>query len=78
MAHFVDDAGSGIEQPFTVRTATERPEDPFASFYYHGDWYWIDHEDLPSKRVFTLMLFITTLTNQAKDANAPVLTIPTQ
>jgi hypothetical protein len=34
--------------------------------------------DLASKRVFTLMLFITTLTNQASDDHAPVLTIPTQ
>jgi len=67
----------GIQQPFSVRTAPERPEDPFASFYYHGDWYWIDHEDLPSKRVFTLMLFMTTLTNRAGVENAPVLTIPT-
>jgi hypothetical protein len=60
-----------------VRTSTERPEDPFAIFHYHGDWYWIDHEDLASKRVFTLMLFLTTLTNRATAENAPVMTIPT-
>ena len=52
-------------------------DDAFARFYYHGDWYWIDHADLPSKRVFTLMLFMTTLTNRAGTENAPVLTIPT-
>lgn len=68
---------SGVAQPFTVRTSTERPDDPFASFHYHGDWYWIDHEDLRSKRVFTLMLFMTTLTNRAGTETAPVLTIPT-
>jgi hypothetical protein len=67
----------GFNQPFAVRTSTERPEDPFAIFNYHGDWYWIDHEDLASKRVFTLMLFLTTLTNRATAENAPVLTIPT-
>jgi len=33
--------------------------------------------DLTSKRVLTLVHFITTLTNQATDAKAPVLTIPT-
>ena len=67
----------GIERPFRVSTSTERPQDPFASFFYHGDWYWIDHEELESKRAFTLMLFLTTLTNRATTENAPVLTIPT-
>ena len=66
-----------MERPFRVRTAQERPEDAFASFEYHGDWYWIDHEDISSKRVFTLMLFMTTLTNRSGTENAPVLTIPT-
>ena len=60
-----------------MRTSTERPEDPFASFEYHGDWYWIEHEDLTSKEVFTLMMFMTTLTNRSGTENAPVLTIPT-
>jgi hypothetical protein len=68
---------AGMRQPFTVRTSREPPDDAFARFYYHGDWYWIDHADLPSKRVFTLMLFMTTLTNRAGTENAPVLTIPT-
>lgn len=67
----------GITRPFTVRTSAERPEDAFASFYYQDDWYWIDHEDLISKRVFSMMLFLTTLTSRAGPENAPVLTIPT-
>ena len=68
---------AGSRRPFTVLTSTEQPRDAFASFKYYGDWYWIDHEDLASKRVFTLMLFLTTLTNRAGVENVPVLTIPT-
>jgi hypothetical protein len=68
---------AGAVSPFRVHSSVERPEDAFAEFQYHGDWYWIDHNDLRSKRVFTLMLFITTLTNQPANQNAPVLTIPT-
>ena len=67
----------GASRPFQVRTSTEQPEDPFASFKYHGDWYWIDHRDIVSKRVFLLMLFLTTLTDSGDDQTAPVLTIPT-
>ncbi len=66
------------KRPFHVHSSSERPDDAFASYRYHGDWYWIDHNDLASKRVFTLMLFLTTLTNRSGVENAPVLTIPTQ
>lgn len=71
------DLPAGTMRPFRVLTSSERPEDPFASFRYAGDWYWIEHEDLASKRVFTLMLFLTTLTQRSGMDNAPVLTIPT-
>jgi hypothetical protein len=64
-------------RPFRVYSGSEQPEDAFASFQYDDDWYWIEQEDLASKRVFTLMLFLTTLTNRAGTENAPVLTIPT-
>jgi hypothetical protein len=67
----------GEHRPFHVNTSKERPESAYAIFEYAGDWYWIDHTDLDSKRVFSLMLFLTTLTNQAEDKDRPVLTIPT-
>ncbi|HET6566241.1 MAG TPA: hypothetical protein VFG52_12580 [Xanthomonadales bacterium] len=72
------DRSSLSHQPFHVRTSKEKPEDVYASFHYQGDWYWIPHNDLETKRVFSLMLFLTTLTNRAGTENAPVLTIPTQ
>jgi hypothetical protein len=67
----------GVARPFRVRSGPDRPEDSFARIKYHDYWYWIEDEDLQSKRVFTLMLFLTTLTNYAGEKQAPVLTIPT-
>lgn len=67
----------GAPRPFRVRSSTERPEDAYAAYEYEGYWYWIDHTDLSSKEVFTLMLFLTTLTNRSGSETAPVLTIPT-
>jgi len=64
--------------PFHVLSGPDKPDQSFARVKYGDYWYWIENSDIPSKRVFTLMLFITTLTNQATDDNAPVLTIPTQ
>jgi len=64
-------------RPFNVHSGTDRPKQSFAAIKYQDYWYWINNADMSSKRVFTLMLFITTLTNQANDARGPVLTIPT-
>ena len=72
------DIAVDMKQPFKVYSGVEHPEQSFAKVKYQGYWFWIDNSDIQSKRVFTLMLFITTLTNQANSANAPVLTIPTQ
>ena len=72
------DISATSQRPFQVRSGKDQPEESFARVKYHGYWYWIDNSDITSKRVFTLMLFITTLTNQSNDQNAPVLTIPTQ
>ncbi len=71
------DLPAGAPRPFHVRCSEERPESAYAEFFYDGAWYWIDHEDIESKRVFTLMLFLTTLTNRGGERNEPVLTIPT-
>lgn len=68
---------SDADKPFHVKSGPDRPEQSFAAVRYGGYWYWIENADLESKQVFTLMLFITTLTNTSPDKNAAVLTIPT-
>ena len=68
---------SGMQRPFFVHSGPEKPESSFASTLYNGYWYWIEPTDLPSKQVFTLMLFLTTLTDSGGRENNPVLTIPT-
>jgi len=67
----------GASRPFHVHSSPDRPKDSFTKIKYNGYWYWIENDDLTSKRVFTLMLFLTTLTHTGGDQNAPVLTIPT-
>ena len=67
----------GASRPFHVHSGPDHPKDSFSEIKYKGYWYWIENDDLTSKRVFTLMLFLTTLTNTSGDENAPVLTIPT-
>ena len=71
------DISAAAFKPFRVLSGSDRPDESFASIRYGNYWYWIENNDIDSKRVFTLMLFITTVTNTATDKNAAVLTIPT-
>jgi hypothetical protein len=68
---------AGMQRPFRVRSGKEKPDQTYAAIKYNGYWYWIDNTDLVSKRVFILMLFLTTLTNRSESGRGPVLTIPT-
>jgi hypothetical protein len=68
---------SEAQRPFFVHSGLDKPENSFASTLYNGYWYWIDPTDLRSKQVFTLMLYLTTLTDAGGADNIPVLTIPT-
>jgi hypothetical protein len=81
IAHFAapgHDVSTVSKRPFRVLSSKDRPKESFTQVKYNDYWYWIENSDIESKRVFTLMLFITTLTNQANAQQAPVLTIPTQ
>ena len=64
-------------RPFHVHSGKGRPDSSYAAVKYQDFWYWIDDTDLASKRVFLLMLFLTTLTNTGDQQMGPVLTIPT-
>jgi hypothetical protein len=67
----------GTPRAFFVHSGPDKPESSFASTLYNGYWYWINPTDLRSKQVFTLMLYLTTLTDSGGEDSNPVLTIPT-
>jgi hypothetical protein len=56
----------------------ERPADAFLAEPYRGHWFWIDDRDMPSKRLFSFLMFMFTLVETGGKDGAPVLTIPTQ
>lgn len=66
-----------LERPFHVLSGKDRPDESFAADQYRDYWYWIENSDIATKRVFTLMLFLTTLTNNAGEYVGSVLTIAT-
>jgi hypothetical protein len=70
---------SGSTRPLIlIGSALERPADAFLTVPYRGYWFWIDDRDMPSKRLFSFLMFIFTLVETGGKEGAPVLTIPTQ
>jgi hypothetical protein len=61
-----------------IGSATERPNDVFAAVRYRGHWFTIDDHDMPSKRLFSFLMFLFTLVETGGKEGAPVVTIPAQ
>jgi hypothetical protein len=73
---------AGLEGPLRplirVGNATERPNDAFAAVRYRDYWFAIDDHDMPSKRLFTFLMFLFTLVETGGKEGAPIVTIPAQ
>jgi len=82
----LDDGSVYPVPPFTeetkpmmrVRSGTERPKEPFAAVQYQGYWFWIDRNDLRSKRTFSFLYAMFNFADVGKPENLPLVTIPTQ
>jgi len=60
-----------------VASAVERPTDAFVAVPYQGYWFYIDNRDIPSKQVFSSIMFLFTFVETGSKEAAPILTIPT-
>jgi len=74
--------GTGPEGPLRpliqIASAVSHPDDAFAVVRYRGYWFAIDDHDMPSKRLFTFLMFLFTLVETGGKEGAPVVTIPAQ
>ena len=61
-----------------IGNTAERPDDAFAAVRYRGYWFAIDDHDMPSKRLFTFLMFVFTLVETSGKEGAPIVTIPAQ
>jgi hypothetical protein len=58
-----------------IHSGTERQTDSFTQVRYRNHWYWIDDRDINSKRVFTFLTVLFTLSETGQKIQQPILTI---
>ncbi|HEY1374092.1 MAG TPA: hypothetical protein VGH50_16590 [Candidatus Binatia bacterium] len=69
-------SGAPIVPLIRIPSSAQKPADAFAAVPYRNDWYWIDDKDFPSKRIFSFIMFLFSLTETEGKQGAPVITIP--
>ena len=65
----------GLPALVTVHSGTERPTDAFVLAKYRDHWYWVDDRDFLSKRTFTFLTILFTLSETGQKIQQPILTI---
>jgi hypothetical protein len=68
--------GAPVAPLIRILSSSQSPSDAFAAVPYRQEWYWIDDKDLASKRLFSFIMFLFTLTETGDKQGAPVITIP--
>ena len=63
-------------QHLHVRHGFLEPGDAFVAVSYDGDWFWIDNRDFASKRVFSFVLLLLSLSDSSRPGQGPLITIP--
>jgi hypothetical protein len=71
-----EDSESRLGKLITVHNGTDRPEDAFAAVRYEDHWFWIDKRDFKSKRTFSFLMILFSLTETGAKEGLPLVTIP--
>jgi hypothetical protein len=72
-------AGDVQTEPLVrIRSGAVAPADAYAAVAYKGYWYWIDDEDIASKRIFTFLMILFSLAETGQTVAAPVVTVPSR
>jgi hypothetical protein len=72
-------AGDAESKPLVrIRSGAEAPAETYATVKYKGHWYWIDENDVESKRSFTFLMILFSLAETGQGVAAPVVTVPSR
>jgi hypothetical protein len=68
--------GGPVPPLMRIQSSAEKPGDAFVTVPYRDHWYWIDDRDMPSKAMFSFLMFIFTLVETGDKGAPPIVTIP--
>jgi hypothetical protein len=72
-----DKNASDMPPLIRIHSAASLPEDALVSIRYRDNWFWIDDRDFESKRMFSFLMILFSLTETGKSSGAPIVTVPT-
>lgn len=70
--------GDAARTLLQIHSGGKEPAGAFVAVPYEGEWFWIAEDDWKSRRTFTSMLFLFTLSDTAASGSLPTITIPAQ
>jgi hypothetical protein len=76
-AGFTAEEAPGIPPLIRIHSGTSRPDEAFVAVPYRDHWFWIDDTDLASKRIFSFLMMLFSLTEKGDRGQAPIVTVPT-
>ena len=59
-----------------INHSKEKPEDAFVAVKHHDYWFYIDRGDIISKRTFTFLMILFSVTETGGKEGLPLVTIP--
>ena len=74
---FLDESSANDHPLIRIRSDASRPEESFVAVNYKDNWFWIDDTDLDSKRTFSFLMLLFSLTETGGKGGAPIVTVPT-
>jgi hypothetical protein len=77
-AYPTEPIGATERPPIRIRSGTSPPEDPFTAVRYGRHWYWVERNDLESKRAFSFLIGVFNFMETGKSEALPLVTIPAQ
>jgi hypothetical protein len=74
-----ENASAGSRQDVVrIHSGKDKPATAFAAVQYRDHWFWVDNDDLRTKRALTAVVFFFTLAETGDTGRLPLITIPAQ
>jgi hypothetical protein len=70
------DEGAASLPRLVVHHGAFQPRNAYAAVSYDGDWFWIAADDLATKRVFSFVMLLLSLSESSRPGQPPVISIP--